>query len=33
MKISSLILSPDFQKYVTQVHGAQLYYVDVYKLQ
>ena len=33
MKITSLILSPDFQIYVTQGHGAQLYYVDVHKLQ
>ena len=29
MKITSLILSPDFQIYVTQGHGVQLYYVDV----
>ena len=33
MKITSLILSPDFQIYVTQGHGAQLYHADVYKLQ
>ena len=33
MKITSLILSPDFQIYVTQGHGTQLYHVDVYKLQ
>ena len=32
MKITSLILSPDFQIYVTQGYGAQLYYVDGYKL-
>ena len=33
MKITSLILSPDFQIYVTQGHGTQLYHTDVYKLQ
>ena len=33
MKITSLILFPDFQIYVTQGHGAHLYHVDVYKLQ
>ena len=33
MKITLLILSPDFQIYVTQGHGAQLYHADVYKLQ
>ena len=33
MKITSLILSPDFQIYVTQGYGAQLYYIDGYKLQ
>ena len=33
MEITSLILSTDFQIYVTQGQGAQLYYVDVYKLQ
>ena len=33
MKITLLILSPDFQIYVTQGHGAQFYYVDVHKLQ
>ena len=33
MKITSLILSPDFQIYVTQRHGAQWYYVDAHKLQ
>ena len=33
MKIISLILSPDFQIYVTQGYGTQLYYVDGYKLQ
>ena len=33
MKITSLILSPNFQIYVTQGHCAQLYYVDVHKLQ
>ena len=32
-KITSLILSPDFQIYVTQGHGTQLYHIDVYKLQ
>ena len=26
-------MSPDFQIYVTQGHGAQLYHADVYKLQ
>ena len=34
MNIALLILSPDFQIYATQQgHCAQLYYVDVYKLQ
>ena len=34
MNITLLILSPDFQIYATQQgHCAQLYYVDVYKLQ
>ena len=26
-------MSPDFQIYVTQGHGTQLYHIDVYKLQ
>ena len=30
MNITSLILSPDFQ---TRTYGAELYYVDIYKLQ
>ena len=33
MKMTSLIMSPDFQIYLTKGHGAQLYYVDVHKLQ
>ena len=32
MNITSLILSPDFQIYVTHGYGAQLCHVDVYKL-
>ena len=33
IKMTSLILFPDFQTYVIQGHSAHLYYVDVYKLQ
>ena len=33
INITSLILSPDFQTYVTHRNGAQLCCVDVYKLQ
>ena len=32
MNTASLILFPDFQIYVRQGYGSQLYYANVYKL-